>query len=64
MLRVPRPTVSSASRLVLPYDPHDAASKPGTAELRVQTICVESCGDSLDRGGLGPSSIRSHPRRS
>jgi hypothetical protein len=37
---VPRPSLSSASLLVLPYDSHDAASVAGTAELRVQTICV------------------------
>jgi hypothetical protein len=38
---------------VLPYDPHDAASVPGTAEFGVQAVRVQTLGDGLERGTLG-----------
>jgi len=38
---------------VPPYDPHDAASVPATAEFRVQTVCVQSIRDGLESGSPG-----------
>jgi hypothetical protein len=44
---------NSVSLGVPPYDPHDAASVPATAEFRVQTVCVQSIRDGLESDSLG-----------
>jgi hypothetical protein len=38
---------------VPPYDPHDAASVPATAEFRVQAVRVHSIRDGLESGSRG-----------
>ncbi len=44
---------NSVSLGVPPYDPHDSASVPATAEFRVQTVRVQSIRDGLEGGSLG-----------
>jgi len=44
---------NSVSLGVPPYDPHDSAPVPATAEFRVQTVRVQSIRDGLESGSPG-----------